>query len=210
MCMIDKEKCVAELFEEYKDAVLNAELPENAGGYSFVKGFGNATSSVVLVGEAPGKDEVLQGRPFVGQAGKILTHFLETAGIERDNLYITNIIKYRLAREGKRAGTLANRPASARDIEFSAPYLKREIDIIKPTVIVTLGNVPLKGFTDVCGMEGITLKDHHGCLTQVPNCEKTYLFPLYHPAGTIYRPELKTVYDADLVRLNEELARLNG
>lgn len=206
----EKEKYVSVLFEEYREAVLNAELPENAGGYSFVRGFGNAASSVVLIGEAPGKDEVLQGRPFVGQAGKILTHFLTTAGIDRDDLYITNIIKYRLAREGKRAGTLANRPASVKDIEFSAPYLKREIDIIAPKVVVTLGNVPLKGFTEVSGMTGINLKDHHGVLLEMPGKSKTYLFPLYHPAGTIYRPELKSVYDADLVKLNEALVGLNG
>ena len=205
---IEKRAAVNRLFEIYKNNVCAAVLPDNAGGYSFVNGFGNAGSSVVLIGEAPGKDEVLQGRPFVGQAGKILTHFLAGAGIERNDLYITNLIKYRLARAGKRPGTLANRPAASKEISFSSQYLKKEIGIISPRVIVTLGNVPLKGVDLAYDCGGLTLSESHGKLLKIVEETPLYLFPMYHPASTIYRPELNAVYEDDLKLFGEALREI--
>lgn len=89
------------LYNNYIKTIVETEKPENAGGYSFVWGFGNEQADVVLVGEAPGKDEVANGKPFVGKAGGILDTFLNKTGIRRERLFITNTIKYRLARPKK-------------------------------------------------------------------------------------------------------------
>ena len=177
------------------------------GSLEFVRGFGSCESSVMLIGEAPGKDEVLQGKPFVGKAGKILTAFLEGAGLERDDLFITNTVKYRLSKAGARPGSLVNRPARREEIVFSAAYLKREAEILHPKAVVTLGNVPLKAvlylsqsetahvrfssLPDVGAVHGTPIKNAFGL-------KDIWLFPLYHPASVIYNRALENAYREDL------------
>ncbi len=197
------------LYSEYKESI-DSRFPETLP-HEFVWGFGSPDSPVMLVGEAPGKDEVLQGRPFVGKAGKMLTAFLEGAGLDREDLFITNTMKYRLSKEGARPGTLVNRPARREEILFSCEYLKREAEIIQPKVVVTLGNVPLKAVTYVSAVAGcrcsgkcsFSVLPDVGAVHGIP-IENAFgtgdmtLFPLYHPASVIYNRALESEYERDL------------
>ena len=174
-------------------------------GEQLVMGFGKLGARLLLIGEAPGKDEVLQGRPFVGAAGKQLTAFLEGAGLERDEVYITNAIKYRLCKENPKTGNLVNRPAKSEEISRNREYLYREIDILTPQWIVTLGNVPLKALCP--DAPGISLV--HGRETTIEIMGKQYRhFPLYHPASVIYRRHLAEEYEKDMKILKKTLDKV--
>ena len=162
----------------------------------YVWGFGDPDSPVVMIGEAPGKDEVALGRPFVGKAGKMLDDFLAGAGLERSQLFITNTVKYRLARPGKRQGTFANRPAKTAEIAFSAPYIKRELETLAPLAVVTLGNVPLKCVCMAFDIPAPGIGEAHGKTMALT--DEIILYPMYHPASVIYNNSLETVYKKDL------------
>lgn len=200
---------IDKLYQDYKEKIENEIRPENAGPYSFVWGYGNTSSDVVLIGEAPGKDEVKLGRPFVGKAGAILDEFLEKTGIERSDLFITNTIKYRLARVKKGAilsdnendsKNLANRPARPEEIRTGAELLAKELCEIKPKFVVTMGGVPLKAMQIICDLDKKKgIGDLHG--TAIPAHIGDFefvLYPIYHPASLIYNRELKPVYEEDL------------
>lgn len=164
-----------------------------------VHGEGNTqVPPVLLVGEAPGENEVLLRRPFVGKAGKNLQEFLTLAGFEREEIYITNVVKIRPTVEGAH-GRLRNRAPNREEIALFKPYLLREIALIHPRVVVTLGNVPLKAL--------------HGETTVIGDCHGQWLkttqgrdmYALYHPASILYRRELKPVYEQDIAHLAETL-----
>lgn len=166
-----------------------------------VFGEGCLTSPLVIVGEAPGKDEVKLGKPFVGMAGKNLNEFINILGIERESLFITNAIKYRLGKLNTKTQRIINRPASVKDIKDNQQWLHKEILLLNPKIIVTLGNVPLKAITNDFG---ISIGDVHGTL-HTCNIEGNNfkLFPLYHPASIIYNRLLKEVYNQDILNLKE-------
>lgn len=207
MTEFSNDNALKSLYDNYRSLIENDLNPYNAGGYRFVWGFGNVNADVVLIGEAPGRDEVEQGRPFVGKAGHILDDFLEKTAINREELFITNTIKYRLARVRKGYegvdnasipnSLLSNRPAGSDEIKTGAKLLRDEISVIKPRVVVTMGNVPLKAMligTDVAG----TIGDLHGRPINANGC---ILFPIYHPASLIYNRALAGEYEKDLERL---------
>ena len=155
-----------------------------------VFGEGAADAPVMLVGEAPGEQESLMGRPFVGKAGKNLDEFLAGAGMERRELYVTNTVKFRPTKRSA-AGRTVNRPPTQEEVKLFLPWLLKEIELVNPACVVTLGNVPLKALTDrssVIGQMHGRFKDLGGRL----------LFPMYHPASVIYNPSLKAVYRQDL------------
>ncbi len=162
-----------------------------------VYGEGAVGARVVLVGEAPGEQETLKRRPFVGKAGKNLDEFLLLAGLDRSELYVTNTVKFRPTRISK-AGRTVNRPPTHAEIALFSPYLMREIEIVKPEYVVTLGNVPLQTFTDSKTVIGSV----HG---QVLNVHGIHLYPMYHPASMIYNRSLREVYKQDVLRLSEIL-----
>lgn len=165
------------------------------GDLPFVFGDGRADKpDLVLVGEAPGEQESLQGRPFVGAAGKILDHFLTVLGLERQNIYITNVVKQRPCRRSA-TGRVVNRPPSPEEIALFRPWLLEELQLIAPSMVVTLGNVPLQTLFHPMARIG----DKHGeCMTA---SGEHRLFALYHPAATIYNRSLVDVYEADLLKL---------
>ena len=172
-----------------------------------VLGHGCINSPVIIIGEAPGKDEVKLGRPFVGAAGKNLNEFIEILEISRDDLYITNAIKYRLGRLNPKTRRIVNRPATIKDIKENQIWLHREIHIIKPQIIVTLGNVPLKAITDDFRL---SIGDMHGTLNECNLSGEVYkLFPLYHPASIIYNRSLKDVYKQDMITLKQEVNKVD-
>ena len=190
---MEKKMELQQLFQTYRETF--SEEP------AFVWGDGNINANVLLIGEAPGKDEVKQGRPFVGKAGQNLNVFLESIGLERSDLYITNVIKYRLSKIHPVRGTESNRPASTTEILNSIPFLHREIEIVKPRVIVTLGNVPLRAVKNDISAQ-TTIGMFHGEMHKMPISGEFYqVYPLYHPASIIYNRSLEAVYLEDLKRL---------
>ncbi|MCX7711032.1 MAG: uracil-DNA glycosylase [Clostridia bacterium] len=170
-------------------------------GEEIVLGEGNADTKILLIGEAPGKDEVKLSRPFVGMAGKNLNEFLDILGLDRQSIYITNAIKYRLSKINQDTGRIINRPATTEEIKRNIPYLHREISIIKPETVITLGNVPLKAVTED---NGISIGAVHGAIQRLSLLENEYkLYPLYHPASVIYNQSLKETYIEDIKRLKD-------
>lgn len=176
-------------------------------GEQLVMGDGKLSARLLLIGEAPGKDEVRLGKPFVGAAGKQLTAFLEGAGLEREQVYITNAIKYRLYRENPKTGRLVNRPAKSEEISKNRVYLYQEIDILTPEWIVTLGNVPLKALCP----DAPPISQIHGRERTVEILGKEYRhFPLFHPASVIYRRQLAEEYQKDMDFLKKLLTKGDG
>ena len=160
---------------------------------------------VMLIGEAPGEQESLQGRPFVGKAGKNLDGFLSVLELKREDIYISNVVKIRPTKTSEK-GRLSNRPPNKEELALFTPYLMEEILLVQPKMIVTLGNVALKA---LCGPKAI-IGDMHGRETQITvtheKQEASYaLFPLYHPASIIYNRSLQEVYDGDLQALKTRL-----
>lgn len=158
-----------------------------------VCGEGDEHADVMLVGEAPGEQETLQGRPFVGKAGKNLDEFLRLSGFDRDQLYVTNAVKFRPVKKGP-SGRLSNRAPTSEEVELFLPYLRREIELINPRCVVTLGNTALRALYG----KKATVGALHG---QFLDFEGRLLFPMYHPASLIYNPSLEEVYRQDVSRL---------
>lgn len=166
-----------------------------------VFGEGPIGAKVLLVGEAPGEQESLQGRPFVGRAGKNLDHFLEVAGLSRRELYVTNLVKFRPTKISP-AGRLVNRTPTQEEIRLFQPWLLREIAMIRPECVVTLGNVPLRALV---GNECV-IGAAHGRFLRV---EVGRVYAMYHPASVLYNPALRQTYQEDLERLAAHLKNEN-
>ena len=185
---------------------LFAEYQNEFAGEEIVLDCGNIDTRIFLIGEAPGKDEVKLSKPFVGAAGKNLNKFLEVIGLMRDNIFVANSIKYRLSKINPKSGRKINRPPTKDEIEKNQRYLIKEIEIISPEIIVTLGNVPLKM---VSGDKSISIGNVHGELIKIQVLDKEYsLYPLYHPASIIYNASLQDVYMEDVVKLKGILEKL--
>lgn len=162
---------------------------------------------IMLIGEAPGEQETLQGRPFVGKAGKNLDGFLSVVGLLREEIYISNVVKVRPVKISAK-GTVSNRPPNREELELFTPWLMREILLVQPKTIVTLGNVALKA---LLGQEK-NIGQCHGAETaaeiSIPGEKGLWscrVYPLYHPASIIYNRALVTTYQEDLQRLRELL-----
>jgi DNA polymerase len=149
-----------------------------------VPGKGNFNSDVIFIGEAPGRNEDLQGEPFVGIAGKKLSIALENVGISRDEIYITNTVKCRPPN---------NRVPSTIERESCKEYLQREIEIIKPKIICVLGNT---AFGSILGGSEIT--KFRG---KVGRKDNQLYFITIHPAATIYNQGLIEVLKEDIKKL---------
>lgn len=177
-----------------------------------VFGQGNPKASIVLVGEAPGRQEVLKQTPFVGKAGENLNEFLSILGIKRQDLYITNVVKFRPVKFKEQQGSsgrFSNRAPDREEIELSRGWLYKEINIIKPELIVSLGNIALKALS---GDDSLSIGQTHGKPMNVRSDvfgDGLPLFPLYHPASVIYRRELKETYLADIEKLKRFLTESN-
>ena len=137
-----------------------------------VFGVGSESADLMFVGEAPGADEDERGEPFVGKAGQLLTKIIETMGLKRENVYIANILKCRPDTPGKRYG---NRPPTAEEMATCSPWLHRQIEFIRPKVIVALGKTAVEG-----------LLEQQVAITRFRGTWQTYrdipLMPTFHPA----------------------------
>lgn len=172
----------------------NDEIP-------LVFGYGNVDSKIVLVGEAPGKTEVEQGKPFVGQAGRNLEEFINILGILREDLYITNVVKFRPFKINADTGRESNRTPTKEEVRISTDYIEQELTIIKPGLVVSLGNIALRC---ILKDDRVTIGVMHGSPISVKVAGAEFaLFPLYHPASIIYNRALKDVYLQDLHKLRD-------
>ena len=193
-----------ERFQREATAFFQSLYEEERKVLVFGEGFPGAP--VMMIGEAPGEQESLQGRPFVGKAGKNLDAFLAQAGMDRASLYVTNVVKFRPTRTSA-AGRTVNRPPTQEEVKLFLPWLLREIGLVNPKYIITLGNVPLKALTGRSSVIG----ELHG---RFIDWEGRRLFPMYHPASVIYNPALKDVYSRDIsafaCRYREESEKERG
>ncbi|MEK0336114.1 MAG: uracil-DNA glycosylase [Nitrosopumilus sp.] len=158
-----------------------------------VPGKGNFQSDVIFVGEAPGKNEDQNGEPFIGVAGKKLSVALEEAGISRDDVYITNVVKCRPPN---------NRVPTTNERDTCKEYLKQEIEIIKPKLICILGNT---AFNSILGGSEIT--KFRGKVVRKDNL---LYFLTIHPAATIYNQKLIDVLKNDIVKLFDLISDLKN
>lgn len=156
-----------------------------------VLGEGSYDARIMLIGEAPGRNEAKQGRPFCGAAGRILDELLESVGVPRSDVYITNIIKDRPPN---------NRDPQPSEIELYAPFLDRQIEIIQPAVLATLGRFAMQYVMRAFGLafEIEPISTAHG---KVYDACASYgnikIVPLYHPAAAIYNQALKETIAKD-------------
>lgn len=160
-----------------------------------VIGQGNHQAKIMFIGEAPGQSEDQTGRPFCGAAGKILDELLASVNIKRENVYVSNILKCRPP---------DNRNPKPEEIKACTPYLLRQIDIIKPEIVCTLGN-----FSTAFIMEHFGLKDKienigriHGKIFEAKSLfGKIKIISLYHPAAATYNPSMKIILKKDFQSL---------
>jgi len=194
-----------ELLRQIKDEVINLkESPlykERIKNKVFpVIGEGSNSAKIMFIGEAPGKNEAKTGKPFCGASGKILDELLVSVGISRKDVYITNIVKDRPP---------LNRDPLPKEIEIYGPYLDRQIEIIQPKVIATLGRFSMDyimkkfNFTDY--YTGLTsISQMHGKVFETEtNYGKIRIVPLYHPAVAIYNRNTMGVLKKDFKVLNK-------
>jgi uracil-DNA glycosylase family 4 len=165
------------------------------GRTQVVFGVGDPTADLMFVGEAPGFHEDKQGFPFVGQAGKLLDKLLAGIGLERSNVYIANVIKCRPP---------GNRDPMPDEIEACEGHLFKQISLIEPKVVATLGNFATK----LLSGKQLGITRVHGQEQEVTLGERSVLlYPLYHPAAALYTPAMLNVLQQDFARIPELLGR---
>ena len=162
-----------------------------------VPGSGSWNAKVMFVGEGPGKDEDMQGKPFVGAAGKFLTELINSIGMSRDDVYIANVVKCRPPN---------NREPLPEEISACWSYLERQINIIKPKLIVTLGRYSMDRF-----LPGLKISEVHGKPKRANGVwqERQVYLPLYHPAVALYDGSKRAVLLEDFKKISLILKKLN-
>ncbi len=162
-----------------------------------VFGDGNPNAKIVFIGEAPGKKEDEIGKPFIGTSGKFLSEMLATIGMKREDIYITNIVKYR--------------PPNNRDPEHHekvacAPWLYAELNVIKPDLIVFLGRHSMTHF-----LPELIISEAHGKLVhrKIPYLPTEYFLPLYHPAAALYNGGMRATLIDDFKKIPKILKKIS-
>ena len=169
---MDKQKQLEQLKADILSKNICPNLAETAT--QLVLGDGNTDADIVFIGEAPGKKEDEQGLPFIGASGRFLDVMLEAAGMVRSDVYITNIVKYRPPE---------NRDPTNEEKDAFWPYLVRQLEIIQPKAIITLGRHSME-----CFIPGARISEVHGKSQTVGEWQ---LVPLYHPAAALYNGSMR-------------------
>ena len=180
-----------------QQVILGANVcPELASvATQLVMGDGNPDADIVLIGEAPGKNEDEQGKPFVGAAGKFLNEMLASAGMNREDVYITNIVKYRPPN---------NRDPLPEEKKAFWPYLLEQLQIIKPKIVVTLGRHSMEYF-----LPGQYISKIHGQPKRIQlGDHEIVIVPLYHPAAALYNGSMRQTLIDDFMRMPEIIAQI--
>lgn len=179
------------------DALSDQILADNvcpdlaAQAIQLVFGAGNPDADLVFVGEAPGKNEDIKGEPFVGAAGKFLNEMLATINLNRSDIYITNIVKYRPPN---------NRDPLPEEKTAFLPYLERQLEIIKPKLIVTLGRHSMESF-----LPGLKISQVHG---QPKRYHGQVFLPLFHPAAALYNGGMRQTLIDDFALIPDILEKI--
>ncbi len=183
--------------DDLKHMILDTDVcPDlRAQATQLVMGDGNLDADIVFVGEAPGKKEDEQGVPFVGASGKFLNEMLAAADMKREDVYITNIVKYRPPN---------NRDPSSSEKQAFLPYLLKQLQIINPKIVVTLGRHSMEYF-----LPGMFIGQIHGEAKCIQfGDHKIVIVPLYHPAAALYNGSLRQTLIDDFCRMPEIIEKL--
>jgi len=190
-----------DLLKEVEDRCKSANLPLKEWATNLVFGKGNPSARIVFVGEAAGRNEDLQGVPFVGAVGKNLDKLLSSVGLSLDDVYVANILKYRPPE---------NRDPSPEEIRAHTPWLVEQVKVIQPSVICSLGNYATKFFLSggnvdsMKNMPGIT--QVHGKVRIIDFMGlRIKLIPLFHPAAIIYNRSLIDSWESDMEIVKSEI-----
>lgn len=181
--------------KEDKLALLNREMAENCTcelkktALHVVPGIGNANAQLLFIGEAPGKKEDETGEPFVGSAGKFLDEMLGSVQLNRSDIYITNVVKYRPPN---------NRDPLPEEVTACWPWLRAQIELIRPKLIILLGRHALERF-----VPGKKISTEHGKAFRrdVPNLGTYVFFALYHPAAALYNGSMRDTLLKDFQKI---------
>lgn len=186
MTAVTKQKKLDKIKE---DIIANKVCPTLAQtATQLVFGDGNPDAELVFIGEAPGKNEDLQGKPFVGAAGQFLQEMLATINLERNQVYITNIVKYRPPN---------NRDPLPEEKKAFLPYLQAQLEVIKPKLVVTLGRHSMN-----CFLPDLQISQVHG----QPKRYKGWVYlPLFHPAAALYNGSMRQTLIDDFAKIPEIL-----
>lgn len=194
-----KEEEMNKVKEECFNFCYNYYLYEK--GTNPVFGEGSLDANLLFIGEAPGYNESIKGRPFCGAAGNVLNELLNSINLQREEVYITNVVKLRPPE---------NREPTPEEIKEFSPFLDRQISIIKPEVICTLGNCATQYIFKKYGLEdriqGIS-KIHGEVFEKRDLFNSTRIVPLYHPAIATYNPNMKQVLENDFQELKKFISK---
>ncbi len=170
--MSTKQARLDVIMQKILDDKVSPQLAEDA--LQLVFGDGNPDAEIVFIGEAPGKNEDLEGKPFVGAAGKFLNEMLAMIDLKRQDVYITNIVKYRPPN---------NRDPYPEEKQAFMPYLESQLEVIQPLLVVTLGRHSLN-----CFLPDLQISVCHG---QPKRYGKRVYLPLFHPAAALYNGAMR-------------------
>ena len=185
------------LLNKIKEEIISRDIcPElHAQATNLVMGDGNINAEIVFIGEAPGKNEDEQGLPFVGAAGKFLNEMLAAAGMQRSDVYITNIVKYRPPN---------NRDPLPEEKKAFWPYLLKQLQIIQPKVVITLGRHSMEYF-----LSGMKIGAIHGQPKRIQfGDDKLVIIPLFHPAAALYNPAMRQTLIDDFLMVPEIINKI--
>ncbi len=199
--MAEADKAIA--YRRVAEAVRSCRsCPLHRTRTNAVPGEGNVDADVMLVGEAPGRTEDEQGRPFVGAAGQLLNELLERAGMPRPTVYITNVVKCRPPN---------NRTPTDDEVAACVGYLKEEIRLVRPKVIVALGNTAGSTLFSLAGLRwrGATAERGRQVRATLEGIS-VVLLPTYHPAAALYKPDLKQALADDITEAARAAGRHGG
>ncbi len=193
-----KERLMRELIEEIRNCKRCALHKTRRNP---VPGEGSLSAQLMLVGEAPGYWEDVRGRPFVGAAGKLLNELLSAIGLSRGEVYIANILKCRPP---------GNRDPLPEEVDACTPFLDRQVELISPRVVVTLGRHSTSYFFSKAGLEFRRMADVHGKVYKIEVLGVSFsLIPTFHPASALYNPKYRGMIEEDL-HVVEDLLRREG
>ncbi len=190
---MDKQAQIDQLAADIKEKNICPDLAAQA--HNLVMGDGNLDAKIVFIGEAPGKNEDEQGLPFVGAAGKFLNEMLASVGLERKDVYITNIVKYRPPNNCD--------PEPAEKAAFW-PYLIKQLAIINPKLIITLGRHSMEYF-----LPGMRISEIHGQPKRIQfGDSKIVILPLFHPAAALYNGSMRQTLLDDFTKVPKVIQQL--
>lgn len=179
-----------ERFKKLAQKIKKQDLPFKKESTNLVLGRGNLDAQILFLGEAPGKNEDLEGKPFVGSAGKFLNNLLESVGLSEDDIFISNVVFYRPPK---------NRQPRPKELAEFTPFIDQIIKLVDPGIIVTLGRTPLSKF-----LPNKKVSEIHGKVQKIVwNNKQIYVLPLYHPAAALYVRNLKPTLEKDFKQIKK-------